>query len=476
MKERQIYITAGLGFGDEGKGSITEFLASEFNAKATIRYNGGPQAAHHIVRPDRSFHCFSQLASSSFLQNVKSHLAHSVLVKPSNLFAELDILNQKHSLDLRSRFSLDPNCYIVTPWHGMLCRMEETVRAGKRHGSVGMGVGKAALDRRNANPNALLIKDCYRPLELTHKLAALWEQSRSAAELMLRENSDNKEAAKIYSACRDGCTPTIMKQEYLNAAKLLEQNLISDKELTATIDGNIILEGAQGVLLDYQFGFLPHVTKTDTTFNSALPYLRTAALDSSTIFKVGILRAYASRHGAGPLVTEDSSLNGKYPEMHNATHPWQGSFRVGHLDLVALRYSMQVSGRPDFLALTQLDLVGKQTSFSVCRSYEYKGDLNPKVLESYFDFEIISGKIIINSIKYVVSPSVSHQLRLTELLCQCAPFSFINFNGWGEKVRSGKELHQNLRIYLDYLESPLGLNCPIKIISYGPTVHDKCFI
>jgi len=477
MLDRQIYIVAGLGYGDEGKGTITEFLTKAFDAKAVVRYNGGPQAAHHVVRREGLFHCFSQFGSGSFFSGVQSHLAHTVLVKPSNLFVELACIREKGAEQIHERFSLDPACYLVTPWHAMIGRMEELVRGSNRHGSVGMGVGKAANDRAICNPNALIVSDLLNPETIKSKLSNLWEFAQLQANLIISNNRSNTQILNTFEYYKEMTAPLIMYNEYLRSGELLVNRIKADCSFAHNYFGNIVLEGAQGVLLDYKYGFSPHVTKTDTSFNSATSFIETAGLSESKIFKVGVLRAYATRHGAGPFVTEDHNLESFYPELHNAQHPWQGAFRLGHFDLVASRYALRVSGVPDFIALTHLDRIGKESRFLLCNSYSYLGSASSSELEEFFELESNSKNPVIKEIKYRTNPSVEYQSKLTKLLVDCVPKSFIEFEGWANFNHTGmQELPATLMRFIDYLQSARGLSCPVRILSFGPTLEDKFFI
>lgn len=480
MSASSIYIVAGLGFGDEGKGTVTEFLARSANAEAVVRYNGGPQAAHHIVLPNGTWHCFSQFGSGSFVKTMRSHLAHSVLIKPSNLLLERDLLVKKGIDQINQRFSLDPSCFIVTPWHAMICRMEEAVRGDKRHGSVGMGVGKAAMDRRSHSPLALQILDLSNHPKLKQKLCALWERANTEAQALISTNNANSELRKILDEYKANTNPEIMFNHYCECSANLSEQFKTDQQFSKSLKSNssIVLEGAQGALLDFEHGFFPHVTKTDTSFRSAQDFIDRATLSTAKITKVGILRAYATRHGAGPFVTQDSSLEKSYPETHNATHRWQGAFRVGNFDLVASRYAIHVSGAPDYLALTHLDTVGRQAKFSVCESYRYIGEAKQVELEEYFALDKEASQLIIKEIKWRPVSDQQHQKRLSELLFQCLPYKLTQFSGWPDsnKLKNVTEASSSLRHFLQYLESPLALGCPIKILSFGPTFEDKISI
>jgi adenylosuccinate synthase len=134
-------------------------------------------------------------------------------------------------------------------------------------------------------------------------------------------------------------------------------------------DGTIVFEGAQGVLLDQDFGFTPHVTWTRTTFENADVLIKEAGSGVSNVTRMGVLRSYMTRHGAGPLVTE-SALN--RPEAHNDATGYQGAFRTGELDFPALTYAMRTIAGVDELAVTHMDRIPEH----VCLTYtkEFRPD------------------------------------------------------------------------------------------------------
>ncbi|MFI0444840.1 adenylosuccinate synthetase [Actinomadura sp. 6N118] len=134
--------------------------------------------------------------------------------------------------------------------------------------------------------------------------------------------------------------------------------------------GNVVFEGAQGVLLDEWHGFHPYTTWSTTTFANAETLLAEAG---ATATRLGVLRTYATRHGPGPFVTEDPALTTDLPDRHNGPGRWQGAFRVGHLDAMTLRYALDVVGGVDELALTHLDLPRKRADLLLCRAYEIDG-------------------------------------------------------------------------------------------------------
>jgi adenylosuccinate synthase len=136
--------------------------------------------------------------------------------------------------------------------------------------------------------------------------------------------------------------------------------------------GAVVFEGAQGVLLDEHAGFHPHSTWSTCTFAGALALLRAHDFPGE-IARVGVVRAHAVRHGAGPLPTEDAGLSALLPEPHNQDGPWQGPVRHGWPDTLLLRYAAAACGGIDALALTHLDALPRVPSWQVCRAYRVPG-------------------------------------------------------------------------------------------------------
>lgn len=468
----KIIVTIGLGFGDEGKGSVVDFLCSSQSGSAVVRYNGGPQAAHHVVTEDGTMHCFSQFGSGTFHKGVRTHLSRQMLIKPSNLLVERDFLIQKGQADVMSRLTMDPGAYLVTPWHGMLCRLAETARGKDRLGSVGMGVGQAAEDRKN-DPEALTLKDLLNESELRRKLERHCAAKLEKANTLIASSSSGRKDAlrELYESQLRKCDPAAVLEFYLEFGAKYSGCFMEDEVFfrdAAGKDATLVFEGAQGVLLDSRLGFQPYVTKTDVTLESAERLVQENLRTVSSVTRIGILRAYATRHGAGPFASFDPGLNASLPEAHNGTNPWQGDFRVGLFDLVMAKYGLEISGGVDSIALTCLDRLGGRESVISVSAYEYTGRRNG--LEDFFEFEESSGVRHIVRIK--PQKTSEKQKELTALLFECRPSRFVEFEGWDSRLElSRDQLPAALTRFVDFLEGDLEV--PVSILSVGPTAEDK---
>lgn len=324
-----------LGYGDAGKGTVVDTLCAAGGVRAVLRFNGGAQAAHNVVMPDGRHHTFAQFGSGT-LRGVPTHLTRFVVVDPVALAAEAAALGRW----LGNPFELltaDGDALLATPWHRAANRRRER---HDRHGSCGMGVGET-MAYALTHPDPPRVRDVLTPPVLRRKLAAV------AADL---------------GPCGvplDAVTDALVA--FGQAVRVVDASF-TDRLLAS---GPCVFEGAQGVLLDEWRGWHPHTTWSTTTFDNV------AALCSS-FRRLGVVRTYTTRHGAGPFVTEDAALD--LPEAHNGTGEWQGAFRVGHFDAVAHRYAVEVAGGVDGLAVTHLDAPGRCPELRVCTSYSLDGE------------------------------------------------------------------------------------------------------
>jgi adenylosuccinate synthase len=178
------------------------------------------------------------------------------------------------------------------------------------------------------------------------------------------------------------------------------------------------------------------------------------------VVRYGVLRAYATRHGAGPFVTEDAAMTAHLPDHHNGHGPWQGDFRVGHLDMVAHRYALTVCGRTDALVVTGIDRLASQADWLVCGRYRLT-DLTADA-KDYFVFDAAG---LVRDIRLGPAGDLAYQSRLTQLLQSCEPV-YCPIKG---SVTSGNDSKVN--DLLQVIEQDLSL--PISVASFGPTAADK---
>lgn len=325
-------VVVGLGFGDEGKGRIVDYLCASNDIKAVVRFSGGAQAAHNVVTSDGRHHTFAQFGSGT-LRGVPTYLSRYMMVNPLNLMREYESLDQKVDFDPLDRLFIDAEATVTTVYHRHANRWREEARGNGRHGSCGQGIGETAMLRLEGLE--IKMRDLTREGVLYDKLNEI--QRRYIREFGV-EFKD--ETAKVWDAMAD--LKAVGEQLQIVHDVKLDDLLAS---------GDCVFEGSQGVLLDEWFGFHPYTTWSTTTPENALRLL--GGYDSTVI---GVTRTYMTRHGAGPFPTElDGPLEDALPEDHNGTGVYQGAWRRGLLDLPLLNYASRVCTQLDTVAVTHMD-------------------------------------------------------------------------------------------------------------------------
>ncbi|HNA72584.1 MAG TPA: adenylosuccinate synthetase [Candidatus Obscuribacter sp.] len=357
--EPQAHIVLGLGYGDEGKGSFVDHLVRKSGARFIVRFNGGAQAAHHVVTEDGREHCFRQFGSGMFVAGTSTILSRYVLIDPQYLLEEAEELAGKGVCYPLERMIVSADAPIITPFNRLLNQMMEVARSGNRHGSCGFGVGLTQRDVEELGSKALYVRDLA-TVELGSKLFQLWQKSlREAEQVACQVNSALYETLKNVD---------IDYYEQLFRHFYHRVRVLEDEALLALIRENgAIFEGAQGLMLDQNYGTFPHCTRSNCTFENALDLLKDSGF-AGEIRRIGLLRGYATRHGAGPLVTVCPDLD--LSSCHNGSNPWQGQFRLGWFDAVAARYALAVVGGVDLLVLTNLDRMATLKEVKIATAYK----------------------------------------------------------------------------------------------------------
>jgi adenylosuccinate synthase len=302
-----------------------------------------------------------------------------MLVDPLALVAEAEHLAQQGVREPLSLVTVDRDALLTTPYHRAANQARERARGADRHGSCGMGIGETARYALAYPGDAPRAGDMTAPYALARKLALLRDRLTAhlaqefaglpgfpvilgaagfpgfpgAPDAGEHERLPSTEGtAAVYRAVADKIT--LVGDGYLK--KLLSQ-------------GPVIFEGAQGVLLDEWHGFHPYTTWSTTTFANAETLLAEHGADGT---RLGVTRTYQTRHGPGPFPTEDPALPMAEPD--NGDGRWQGPFRAGHLDAVALGYAAAVTGGVHAVALTHLDTAARHPGeLKICRGYEIDG-------------------------------------------------------------------------------------------------------
>ncbi len=347
-------ITIGLGFGDEGKGTIVDHLVNSSPVTPlVVRFSGGAQAAHNVITEDGFHHTFSQFGSGT-LRGAPTLLSQHVLVDPLRLYGESLHLNPylgRNSLEL---VSVEGGAVLVTRIHQAINHARERARGNDRHGSTGLGMGEAELYRLRAPEVYPTIGDLERPRMLVSKLEALYnwgEEQVGDLGISLEEATE-----ELLDFGGDGVINIV---DFMEARKLVYEA------------EELVFEGSQGVLLDEWVGFHPHTTWSTLTPHNAISILGKAGVTKP--FEVmGITRTYTTRHGAGPFPSEDNTLN--RPEEHNGYGEFQGAWRVGTLDTTLLNYAAQVV-KPDSLAITHMDVEQEHVAERYDHALDFAGNL-----------------------------------------------------------------------------------------------------
>jgi len=300
----------GLGFGDEGKGKVVSYLCSTTENPLVLRFSGGQQAGHH-VRTDTHDHIFASFGSGT-LSGYDTYIMPYCTVDPCGILNELDVLLSK---GISPRLYIDKKCPVTTPFEHII---NKTIDIKNDHGTCGVGVGRT--HQREKDHYSLLIEDLFFPSVLKIKLYLIKRYYEK--DYVLLPNTDNM-IQRFVKEC----------DEFINWT--------SSQRHIGVVDGipykgqnytKYIFEGSQGLLLDQNFGFFPHVTRSDTGTKNLIDYDPNVYL---------VTRAYQTRHGYGPMTNEDiiHTIN-KNPFEQNYDDGIQGEFRRTILDLDLLKYAI----------------------------------------------------------------------------------------------------------------------------------------
>ena len=470
-----MYLVIGLGFGDEGKGTTVDTLARRVisgqdgahkGRVTVVRFNGGPQAAHHVLDGSGRSHCFAQFGSASLVAGTQTLLSSYMLVEPAALLREAQALLSIGVPAPLRRLHIDARCVVVTPFHKLLNRMQEVARREGRHGSCGLGVGQAFLDSHNRSIPSLRMGDARDSSTLIRKLRFLQLVKIDQAEQLVDANPDLLELRTHLAELKRLDWSSRLIELYAVLLREMAGVCESEEVLRRAClepEQRVLFEGAQGVLLDAEYGFWPYVTPSRTTFLNAEALLLSAfeGRPRPKPVRLGVLRAYATRHGPGPFVTHDRELEARLPESHNVPNPWQGPMRVGWFDVVAARYAIAAAGGVDAICLSNLDRLDGLFALRVAVGYK---TCTPT-----------DGPSILESIPISSPPTRESQAALTQTLTMAQPI-YREFMGWPSALEdSGTALCSQALDFIRFLESAEGLGVPIAMVSVGPTAADKLF-
>jgi len=408
----------GLQWGDEGKGKIVDAITSNYDIIA--RFQGGPNAGH-TIEFDGHKHVLHTIPSGIFNDNSINIIGNGVVIDPGIFLKEINGLN-KFNLDLNKNLFISKRAHIILPTHKIIDASSEASKGKKKIGSTLKGIGPTYMDKTGRNGIRIgdIIDDSWQIKynNLKEKHLKLISNFNQKVELSL-----NQLEAEFFEGI-----------ECIKSFKLIEsENYLNN----AIIEGKKILaEGAQGSLLDIDFGTYPYVTSSNTTSAGACSGLGVPPNKIKNIR--GIFKAYTTRVGSGPFPTElFDSIGKKIREVGHEFGATTGrDRRCGWLDLVALKYSIQINGVTE-LNIMKSDVLSSIGKLLVCTSYTIDGEQ-----VDFFPYDITSKDITPN---------------------------YIEFKGWDmdiTEVKNEDELPDELIDYIDYIES--FVDVPIKLISVGP--------
>tara|TARA_B100000497_G_scaffold34603_1_gene40587 strand:+ start:1644 stop:2915 length:1272 start_codon:yes stop_codon:yes gene_type:complete len=416
----------GLQWGDEGKGKIVDVLTSKYDIIA--RFQGGPNAGHTLVFNGRK-HVLHTIPSGIFHEDKINLVGNGVVIDPVIFKKELDKLKEV-DVDYKKSMLISRKAHLILPTHRIIDAASEKAKGKKKIGSTLKGIGPTYMDKTGRNGIRVGDLESKDWLIKYRNLANKHQKMVDFYDVEIEYNLDE------------------LEKEFFNAIEVLKSLKFTDSEeyifKAQRNSKSILAEGAQGSLLDIDFGTYPYVTSSNTTAAGACTGLGVAPNAIKKVY--GIFKAYTTRVGSGPFPTElfdsDGETMGRVGKEFGATTG--RSRRCGWLDLVALKYACQINGVTE-LMMMKADVLSGFKTIKVCTSYMYK---EQKIEHLPYDIQ-----------EKNVSPI------------------YKEFEGWDEDLtqkESFKNLPKTLKEYISFIEKEL--NIPISIVSVGPDRKQTIFV
>ncbi|OGU56681.1 MAG: adenylosuccinate synthase [Ignavibacteria bacterium RBG_13_36_8] len=412
-----VTVIVGSQWGDEGKGKIVDILSDRYDIVA--RYQGGANAGHTIQIGDQQY-ILHLIPAGILRENVICIIGGGVVIDPQALLDEIELL-ERHGINIKGRLFISPNAHLIMPYHKLLDSISES--GTQKIGTTGRGIGPCYIDK--------YARKGIKIIDLLNK---------ENLEKKIRHNLQEKNnlLSKIYH-CDELDVEAIIK-EYLAFDKIIDPYIkdIPSYLHAAINDGrSILLEGAQGALLDIDFGTYPYVTSSNPTAGGACTGTGIPPTKISSV--IGIVKAYTTRVGLGPFPTE---LLG---EEGDKLREWGAEYgattgrprRCGWFDAFLVNYSRMINGI-ERAAITKLDVLSNFDEIKVCIGYELKG----KRLKAF--------------------PTEVNQMEEVKPIYETLP-------GWKKDISECldfNELPQETKKYLSFISETAGFE--ISIISVGP--------
>ncbi|MDA9655439.1 adenylosuccinate synthase [Candidatus Actinomarina] len=419
-------VVLGAQWGDEGKGKVTDFFAS--SADYVVRFQGGNNAGHTIVVGDEKL-ALSLTPSGVLYPECVPVIGSGCVVDLEFLKKELEMLNSKNVST--QKLAISPNAHLIMPYHRLLDGLIEESLGENKIGTTKKGIGPCYSDK--IQRSGIRVQDLLDDDVFVQKVNKnLEEKNQILTKIYGRDPIDPNEIINEFKSYKDIVT------NHVKDTSLMISNAIKSNK-------NILFEGAQGTLLDIDHGTYPFVTSSNTSSGNAAIGSGVGPLNLNKI--VGVTKAYISRVGSGPFITEQENEIGDYLIEKGAEFGVVTGRRrrCGWLDLISLKYSVRVNTLTE-LFITKLDVLSGLDEIKLCVGYK-NGD------------EVIADYPYQQSILYNAQPV------------------YETFKGWEEDITSIKnfeELPENAKKYINAIENFIEI--PITFISVGPERNQNIVI
>ncbi len=418
-KRNQVQVVLGTQWGDEGKGKIVDLLSEK--ADVVARYQGGPNAGHTVEFNGGKF-ILHQIPTGILREKVVCYIGNGLVVHPESLLDEIQALESK-GVSVIPRLFISPNTHLILPFHRLIDRASEDAVNGEKIGTTGRGIGPAYADK--ANRTGLRVGDLFENPNWEQKIIQMVASKNVLLEKIYQvEAVDPQKTVETLKTFRSKIEPCVD-----DIAWRLRTDIRNGK--------SVIVEGAQGTLLDIDFGTYPFVTSSNTTVGGMCTGLGIGPRSIDKI--IGLVKAYTTRVGNGPFPTE---LKGDLGERIRIIGGEFGATtgrprRCGWFDAMVLRHAVQINDI-DCLAITKLDVLDQLSEIQICVGYRLDG----KMLTHF--------------------PSCATVLDRVEPVYETLP-------GWVESVTSIRKFGKLPRHARQYIKRIAQLaEKPVEIISVGP--------
>ena len=418
----KVDVVIGCFYGDEGKGKVIDYLAT--NADIAVRATGGDNAGHTIEANGVKY-AMRLIPSGILSGHTIGVIGNGVVMNPQVLLGEIENL-KAHGYDIDNHLKISDKTHVILPYHPMLDRALEKARKASKIGTTCRGIGPTYCDKYERA--GLRVEDLYADNFKSH-LEELVESRKALLKFYDPEDTTIDEKLNFEDVYKTYC-------EYAEQLKPYVCDTVTYLHKALEEDKRVIVEGAQATLLDIDFGSYPYVTSSNPTVGGMVTGSGLSAGDIGNVY--GVIKAYSSRVGEGPYVTELLDETGdKIRELgHEYGTVTHRPRRCGWLDLVTLKYAKRLNGLTA-LCVNHLDTIGKFDKIKVCVAY----DCNGTVTEDF-----TTNLTVLNSAKPVYKEFEGN---------------FGDISG----CKTYEELPENAKAYISFIEEYIGV--PVKFIGTG---------